>query len=134
MSGDRLSIPSDLRVFMVEDDEPTCLLLETVLPDGVHLVFESDPHRAIEAARSEEFDIVFLDIHLGDTSMGGIEILQSLREFDEYADRPIVAVTAFAMPGDRTRFLEEGFDAYLSKPFTKSDLYEVIQDLLDDHA
>lgn len=123
-------IPSDLRIFLVEDDEPTYLLLETILPEDAELVFESDPRRAIEVAKDEDFDLVLLDIHLGDTSVGGIEIMNSLRETDRHRDCPIVAVTAYAMPGDENRFLDEGFDAYLSKPFKKKALFEVIRKLL----
>ena len=123
-------IPSDLRIFLVEDDEPTCLLLETILPEDAELVFESDPHEAIEVAKEQSFDLVLLDIHLGDTSVGGIEIMNSLRESGRHEDCPIVAVTAFAMPGDENRFLEEGFDAYLPKPFKKKTLFELVRRLI----
>jgi CheY-like chemotaxis protein len=47
------------------------------------------------------------------------------------ADTPAVALTAYAMPGDREDFLEAGFDEYVSKPFTRTDLTETIKDALN---
>jgi DNA-binding response OmpR family regulator len=52
--------------------------------------------------------------------------MKALRDKDAYADATILAVTAIAMPGDRTALLEEGFDDYLAKPFEAGDLLDMI--------
>ena len=48
----------------------------------------------------------------------------------EYAEVPVVAVTAYVMPEDRARFLEAGFDAYLGKPFTEEQLRNLLLEVL----
>jgi two-component system cell cycle response regulator DivK len=58
--------------------------------------------------------LVLMDIQLPD--MDGWEALQQLRADPRTADIPVVAVTAFAMEGDRERFLQGGFDGYITKP------------------
>ena len=51
-----------------------------------------------------------------------------------YARVPTLAVTAYAMPGHKERFLAEGFDAYLGKPFTPEELHDVLAQLLAPHS
>jgi CheY-like chemotaxis protein len=50
--------------------------------------------------------------------------MRELRSMPTYRTTPIIAATAYALPGDRDRFLEMGFSAYLSKPFTADELLE----------
>lgn len=58
--------------------------------------------------------LILLDIHLGSES--GLDGLAEIRAQPALANVPVIAVTAFAMPGDRERFLRAGFDGYSSKP------------------
>ena len=69
------------------------------------------------------------DINLGGMRTGE-DVLQDLRRMPEYAEVPVVAVTAYVMPEDRARFLEAGFDAYLGKPFTEEQLRDVLLEAL----
>ena len=73
--------------------------------------------------------MVLLDINLG-VIRTGVDVLHELRQVPEYATIPAVAVTAYALPGDRERFLEAGFDAYLGKPFTEEELRQVLIEVL----
>jgi CheY-like chemotaxis protein len=68
---------------------------------------------------------VLLDIHLGD-ALSGEDIMRHLRAQPGNEGLPIVALTAFALPGDRARFLAAGFDAYLTKPYTRDALLETV--------
>jgi len=76
---------------------------------------------------------VLLDINLG-CARDGVDVLRELRMLPGYERVPTVAVTAYAMPGDKERFLEAGFDAYLGKPFTEEELHEVLVQLLALHS
>ncbi|MFW5955458.1 MAG: response regulator, partial [Rhodothermales bacterium] len=72
--------------------------------------------------------LVIIDINLGEHRTG-VDVLQHVRATrgDEV---PVLALTAYALPGDREQYLAVGFDAYLSKPFSSEQLRKYISDLL----
>jgi CheY-like chemotaxis protein len=70
-----------------------------------------------------------LDINLG-SGMDGVELMQKIREIDYYKNIPIVAVTAYAAQSDKVEFLAKGFTHYISKPFTKKELFSLLKDVL----
>jgi CheY-like chemotaxis protein len=125
-------LPARQQILVVEDDQATCLLFQTVLPNSYDLDVESDPVAALEMARKISYDVILLDIHLGDTRIDGIGVLQKLRHIDGYEGRPIIAITAYAMPGDQQQFLDEGFDGYVPKPFTKKTLFSTLEGVLSE--
>jgi CheY-like chemotaxis protein len=67
-----------------------------------------------------------MDINLGDPEKDGVYYLKELRK-TRYQKKPIVAVTAYAMSGDRERFMDAGFDEYFSKPIEKLRLLLFIE-------
>jgi len=71
---------------------------------------------------------VLLDINL-DRSPTGMDLLASMRELSPYASTPAIAMTAFALAGDRERFLKEGFDEYVGKPFTADQLLAAVDNV-----
>jgi CheY-like chemotaxis protein len=82
---------------------------------------------ALERLRGSEFDSVLMDIHM--PGMSGLEATQALRtrpEFQHVRNIPVIALTAFAMAGDRERFLAAGMDDYLSKPVSFDDLARIL--------
>ena len=109
------------RLLLVEDHEDTQQLLVEVLEDSYEVSVAGQASEAYLLALQQPFDLILMDIDLGE-GPDGAELLRQLRAVPEYADVPIVAVTAFAMPGDRERFLEMGFTAYVSKPFDVDEL------------
>jgi len=58
--------------------------------------------------------------------MNGVDLLRDLRDLPHYANVPAIALTAYALPADRERFFDGGFNLHLSKPFTKEELFETI--------
>ena len=59
--------------------------------------------------------------------VNGIDVLKEIRKLPEYDRIPIIAFTAFAMAGDKEKFLSEGFDDYIAKPIIKEDLFAIVE-------
>jgi CheY-like chemotaxis protein len=120
------SLPS---ILAVEDNPETQLLLEHLLRSDFRVVVTDGVEGALAAAQRRKFDILLLDINLSEEQTG-IELLRQLREDDSGPRIPAIALTAYAMPGDRESFIDAGFDAYVSKPFTRRDLTKAIESTL----
>ncbi len=114
------------RILLVEDNADTRLLLKRILSDQYDLVDAATPSAALRIGRSDKFDLVLMDISLGD-ERDGVQVMRELRATGNFEKVPFLAVTAYALPGDRSQFLTHGFDDYLSKPFRKEDLLEMVQ-------
>jgi signal transduction histidine kinase/ActR/RegA family two-component response regulator len=118
-----------LRLMVVDDNADAanvlCLLLEAL---GHTASVEHDAMRAIERARAQVPQVLFLDIGLPD--MDGYELARRLRALPETADATFVAVTGYGQPGDRERAQQAGFDHHVVKPVALAD----IRRLLDAHA
>ena len=103
------------RVLIVEDNDKNMKLFRDVLQvSGFETLEATSGEQAIELAVQRAPDLVLMDIQLG--GMDGLTALQRLRQDGRTASTPVVALTAQAMAGDRERFLEAGFDGYMSKP------------------
>lgn len=107
-------------IALVEDNEDNRALIAAILEDDYQLLEYVDGPSALDGMREQAPDLVLLDISL--PGMDGTEVLAKLRERSHLRDRPIVALTAHAMRGDRERFLEQGFDDYVSKPIVDEDI------------
>lgn len=112
-------------VLSVEDNAETKLLLQHQLEGSYALSFASTVDEALDILDEETFDLLLLDINLG-PGKNGADLLHMARDRHDSVTLPAVALTAYAMPGDREDLLDEGFDAYVSKPFTQTELNEAI--------
>lgn len=117
------------QILSVEDNADTRLLLKHTLKDDYEVTFALSVDEALKAVTSKSFDLLLLDINLS-TEQGGVELLQEVRNRDDLDDIPAIALTAFAMPGDREDLLASGFDEYVGKPFTKAELTKTIEQTL----
>lgn len=118
------------RILAVEDNSETQLLLQHLLKKSFEVVVVPGVDEALSAVGDGPFDALLLDINLSEQRTG-TDLLHLLRERENMTDVPAIALTAYAMPGDREDFLEAGFDQYVSKPFTRSDLTTAIENSLD---
>ncbi|MBI5514960.1 MAG: response regulator [Deltaproteobacteria bacterium] len=104
-----------LRVLVVEDNALNRQLVRDVLELRGHEVLEAeDVPTGLALALEAVPDVAVLDIQL--PGGGGEALARALRREPRLRRLPLLAVTAYAMPGDRERFLAAGFDGYLSKP------------------
>lgn len=116
-------------ILIIEDNRDTQILLKYLLGAEYNLEIVGEFNKAVELAGEANFDLLLVDINLGEERTG-VDLLNILRETEPYQDVPMIAITAYAMPGDYQRFLSIGFDAYISKPFTRIDLIDAIKDFL----
>lgn len=122
-----------LKILAVEDNPDTQTLLRYMLQSHFTLSFCSNVDDALAQADMETFDLFLLDINLGEQRTG-MDLLRLLRDRRTYANTPAIALTAYAMPGDRDRFLNGGFNGYISKPFTRRDLLTAIDRVMVDSS
>lgn len=127
-----MSVSEDLHLLSVEDNPETRLLLKHLLKGSYEVTFVSSVEEALDAIGSDgSFDLLLLDINLStEKEKRGTELLHRIRAREDKGDIPAIAVTAFAMPGDREDLLEKGFDSYVGKPFTGAELTETIEQTL----
>lgn len=103
------------RILIVEDNEANLELLSYLLSASGHAVLKAENgEQALARLRQELPDLVISDLQM--PVMDGFELLRRIREDARLDALPVIAVTAFSMPTDRTRVLLAGFDGYLSKP------------------
>jgi two-component system cell cycle response regulator DivK len=113
------------QILVVEDNERSMKLLRAVLQaTGYRTLEASTGEQALMLATTHGPAVVLMDIRLPD--MTGIEILGRLRLDERTASIPVLAVTADAMKGDIDRFIQAGFDGYLSKPVDIDELLTIV--------
>ncbi len=102
-------------VLLIEDNEQNRYLATFLLEKhGYRVVTASDGPAGIELARSLSPDLILLDIQL--PKMDGHAVAQALRGVAELRETPLIAVTSYAMIGDRERSLAAGCNGYIEKP------------------
>jgi two-component system cell cycle response regulator DivK len=108
---------SDELILIVDDNEKNVKLARDVLRfAGFRTLEAGTAGEGLSLAAEQLPDLVLMDIRLPD--MDGTAALQRLRDDERTAGIPVVALTSFAMKGDRERFIAAGFDGYLEKPIT----------------
>ena len=115
------------QVLVVEDNKKNMKLFRDVLQaSGYRLLEATTGERAIELAAEHQPNLVLMNIQLPD--LDGVDALGRLRADARTASIPVVALTAQAMHGDRERFLDAGFDAYISKPVDVLEFVKTVKE------
>ena len=115
------------RLLVVEDDPANQVFIRKILEkNNYNLQLVDNGEDAIRILRSEPYDLVLMDIKM--PIMDGLEATRQIRNSDsEIENIPIIAMTAYAMKGERESFLDAGMDDYVSKPLEKEKLLRAIQ-------
>lgn len=117
------------KILFVDDDETSLILVRLFLKNICPVDFARNGNEAIQKASGNDYDVVLMDINLG-RGMDGITVAKEIKKLEKYKNIPIVAITAFAMKGDKEEFLQSGFTYYLSKPFVKQTFLDLIKEIL----
>ena len=105
------------KVLIVEDNELNMKLFHDLLDSqGYQILQTREGLQAMALARQHMPDLILMDIQLPEIS--GLEVTKWLKDDEELAHIPIIAVTAFAMKGDEERIRQGGCEAYISKPIS----------------
>lgn len=119
----------DVKVLLVEDDLLNKELTTIYLRNVCRIDHAATGLNAIEMSNTHQYSLILMDINLG-AGINGIETAKRIRQNRSYHNIPIVAITAFAMSGDESRLLSEGFNHYIAKPFEKKELVSLVEQVL----
>ena len=121
-----------LRILLAEDDKVNRLLaVELLMRRGHHVEMAWNGLEALEKLKAGNFDLVLMDVRMPD--MNGPEAVAAIRRGEAGLDKvgvTVVALTAYALKGDRERFLEQGMDDYLAKPIDTTELDRVLAEVM----
>ena len=124
-AGEGFPDSSMYKVLCVDDNELNMeLLVRTVKQFGFSVDCAEDGKSAIELVSKNEYDLILMD-HMMPV-MDGVEAMYYLRDNSLCDLTPIIVVTANAVRGEREKYLEEGFDSFLPKPFTGGSLLRAV--------
>ena len=119
------------KILIVEDNARNMrLVVMTLKARGYTLLEAASGPEALDTAKREHPDLILMDIQL--PGMSGLEVTRRLRQMTEFQNTLIVAMSAYAMKGDRERILEAGCDGYLAKPIGTRELPQVVASVLAD--
>ncbi len=114
------------KVLIVEDNELNMKLFHDLLDSQGYQVLQTrEGLSALGMAREHMPDLILMDIQLPEIS--GLEVTKWLKDDEELAHIPIIAVTAFAMKGDEERIRQGGCEAYISKPISVMHFLETVK-------
>ena len=121
-----------LRILLVEDDPSNQLPIQIFMGKAGHeTVVAEDGRKALDILAAQDFDCVLMDIQM--PVMDGLETTKAIRAsapLGARRDIPIIAMTAYAMTGDREKFLAAGMNGYVAKPVDLAQLLRVIGEVL----
>ena len=120
-------------ILIIEDNEVNRVLVRDMLRfKGYSTLEAQSAEEGIRVAREKKPALILMDFHL--PKMNGIEALQALRADAETSAIPVIAVTASAMPEDRKKILEAGFDGIQTKPIHIVEFLNSVEQALKSSA
>lgn len=119
-----LADPAEIKILVAEDEDSNYRYIEKLLSRvGYKLLRAKNGYEAVEFARVyDDIDLILMDIKM--PVKNGVEATREIRLFKP--NLPIIATTAFAIPGDREVFLKAGCDDYIPKPLKSEILIEMV--------
>lgn len=117
-------------ILYVEDEDVAFQVAKRFLENLYAVENAENAECAITMLGNTRYDLILMDISLKH-SINGLDLTRLIRSMPGYIQIPILAVTAHAMVGDKEKILESGCNAYLSKPFSRMELINHINELLN---
>ena len=117
------------KILIVEDNPAHTRLIEMTLRAKNYTILKAtNGEEALVIAMKERPDLIIMDLNL--PQMTGFEVTKKLRENPAFRHTPIIALTAYAMRGDKEKAIESGCDMYMTKPINTRELPKVVAEML----
>jgi len=117
-------------ILLVEDNSINKEVITCYINNFCNVDAVSDGLSSIEKAQNKQYDVVLMDINLGN-GMDGIAATKEIKKIKGYENTAFVALTGYALSGDKQRLLDEGLTHYLPKPFEKEELQKLLKGILN---
>ena len=116
-----------VKILLVEDYKHSQIIVTRLLKKNnfESIVVVENGLQAYEQVQEQHYDLILMDMQM--PVMNGFEATQKIRELDDYKETPIIALTAFAMKGDREKCLEAGATDYIPKPIDSQEFIEKVK-------
>ncbi len=122
-------VPTERKfLLIVENDRINAAVIEAYVKKDYDVEVVSRGEDAVKKAYEKQYDAILMDINLG-SGINGIEATQQIRKIKGYEKTPIIAVTAFALKGDKEEFIAKGCTHYISKPFTQPQIITLLNEI-----
>lgn len=117
------------KILVIEDNEANRILMRQILKyHGYEVLEAADGAAGLAMAGEHMPDLILLDLQM--PVMGGFAVIRELRKTPELSTMKVIAVTSFAMKGDREKALEAGFDEYVTKPIDTRKFVELVKKIM----
>lgn len=115
------------KILLVEDYKHSQIIVTRLLKknDFDSIVVVENGQEALDAAKEQQYDLILMDMQM--PVMNGFEATRRIRELEDYKDTPIIALTAFAMKGDREKCLDAGATDYIPKPIDSTEFIQKVK-------
>jgi len=120
---------TDQTVLLVEDNDVNSQLTFAYLKNAYKVEWANDCVTALEMVQKQKYDAILMDINLG-PGLDGLQATRLIRQIKGNENLPIIALTGYTMFGDRERLIEGGCTDYIPKPFTKSEILNLLDKIL----
>lgn len=118
-----------MKILIVEDNEKNLKLFTVIIKSmGHEPITATDGEEGVRVAKETIPDLILMDIQM--PVLDGISALKALRKDENAKDIPVIALTSYAMKGDRERLIGEGFIDYIPKPIEKDRFMETVRKAL----
>jgi len=117
---------SSLRCLYIEDQVDSQILFKVQMKDLKNIQFATSFEEALPLLESNEFDFIIMDINL-QGEYNGLDALKVIHQIPQFQKIPVIAVTAYVLPGDREKFISTGFTDFISKPIFREKLVESLK-------
>ncbi len=116
-------------VLLVENEEASVEITKYFLKDLCNIDSTNNGKNALVMLMEKDYSAVIMDIDLAGT-MDGIETTKEIRKLSKFKELPIIALTAYAMKGDKEKILAAGCSSYMSKPFRRDEIHNRLSSVL----